>query len=92
MSVITPTYGSFQDSHYDRVPIIDDVQLVEGIIASTVFIYFVYVIRYQMKLSYIYYLSFPWFFTWICRKGGSNLYVHLKRKLTGVTKPVVWYW
>lgn len=91
-SAAAPTYGSFQDSHYDRVAIIDDVQLAEGVIASTVFVFFVYVIRHQMKLSYVYYLSFPWFFTWICRKWGTNLYMYLKRRLTGLTKPIVWYW
>lgn len=62
----------------NKLPIITDVQIIEGIVASTVFVFFVYIFRYKLKSSYKIYLSIPWFLTWIFRKWIPNVYKFIK--------------
>lgn len=83
--------GFEEDEKISRIPIITDVQIVEGIVASSIFVLFVYLFRYRWKLSYKYYLSFPWFFTWLFRKMIPNLYIHYK-KIYGYPETYTLFW
>lgn len=74
-----------------KLPIITDVQIVEGIVASSIFVVFVHIMRFKMRLSYWWYLTLPWFFTWIFRKAIPNLYVFIKTNYLNM-KPTYTYY
>ena len=84
-------YTNKNNPYYHKIPIIDDNQLLEGFIASSIFVWFVYIVRYQLHLSFIFYLSLPWFFTWLCRKSIPNYYMYWKHK-NGYKKTYTFYW
>jgi len=63
-----------------NISIINNEQLVEGVIASIVFTLISYFLKYYFKLNYVLYISISWFITWIFRKFGVNTYQYYASK------------
>tara|TARA_B100001063_G_C16458279_1_gene401766 strand:- start:18 stop:248 length:231 start_codon:yes stop_codon:yes gene_type:complete len=63
-----------------KIKIITQEQLIEGIIASICFPLTIMFFRHNKSNDFIFYSSIGWFITWIARKFGVNIYLHLKEK------------
>lgn len=63
-----------------RIPIITDVQLIEGLIASIFFPIAALFFRRFNQDHFIKYSSVTWFATWIMRKFAVNMYMRIKNK------------
>lgn len=75
----------------EYIPFITDVQLVEGIVASTVFVFFMYIFKHKYKYSYVVFLSVPWFLTWLFRKLVPNVYLYVKKYYLGMEDVYTFY-
>ena len=73
------------------LPFITDVQIVEGIVASTVFVFFMYIFKHKYKYSYVVFLSVPWFLTWLFRKLVPNVYLYVKKYYWGMEDVYTFY-
>ena len=62
-----------------QIKLINDDQIIEGIIISITFPILAFFFKYKLKVNYINYISGPLFISWICRKVGVNLYNHFKK-------------
>lgn len=60
-----------------KIDIINNEEIIEGLIASVVFAIFGYYFKYVLKTNYLIYVSIPWFITWIFRKMSVHIYKRL---------------
>ena len=57
--------------------IINNEEIIEGLVASIVLALTSFIFKYYLKTSYLIYASVPWFITWVFRKMS----VHVFKKL-----------
>lgn len=57
--------------------IINNEEILEGLVASIVFAIVGFIFKYYIKTHYLIYVSVPWFITWVFRKMS----VHIFKKL-----------
>lgn len=83
--------SSTEKKGQEYIPFITDVQIVEGIVASTVFVFFMYIFKHKYKYSYVVFLSIPWFLTWLFRKLVPNVYLYVKKYYLGMEDVYTFY-
>lgn len=67
---------------YFNLLILKDYQIIEGIVASIIFPFFVFYFRNVQRISkytLLYLTMLGWYITWIFRKMSVNLYLKLKK-------------
>jgi len=63
-----------------KIQIIDDSQLIEGIVGALVMPILIVFFRYNEGYNFVYSSMFAFLLTWICRKIALNNYIEYKRK------------
>lgn len=63
-----------------NIPIINDEEIVEGLIASLFFPITIILFKKLDPKSFILYSMLAWFTTWVARKSGIHIYKELKNK------------
>lgn len=69
-----------------KIPIINNEEIVEGIIASIFFPLTMILFKKFEPKTYILYTMLAWFTTWVLRKSSVHIYKELKIKYNYVNK------
>lgn len=62
-----------------EVPLLSDINILEGVVASVTFPLLIYLTRFHYKLGLFWSSSISWFITWVFRKVSVNLFKFYRR-------------